>query len=46
MDDDIHVHTTLEVQSKKPTKKVMMIQESTMQEPVVVGVDEEHIVLV
>ena len=25
MDDDIHVHTTLEVQSKEPTKKVMMI---------------------
>ena len=46
MDDDIHVHTTLEVQSKEPMKKVMMIQESTMQEPVVVGVDEEHIVLV
>ena len=25
MDDDIHVHAALEVQSKEPTKKVMMI---------------------
>ena len=46
VDDDIHVHAALEVQSKEPTKKVMMIQESTMQEPIVVGVNEEHIVLV
>ena len=30
MDDDIHVHAALEVQSKEPTKKVMMI----FQEPV------------
>ena len=39
MDDHIHVHTTLEVQSKELTKKMMMIQESTMHEVVVVGVD-------
>ena len=38
-DDDIHVHVALEVQSKEPTKKMMMIQESTMHEVVVVGVD-------
>ena len=44
--DNIHVHTALEVQSKELKKKVIMIQESTMQEAVVVGVDEEHIVLV
>ena len=37
--DDIHVHASLEVQSKEPTKKVMMIQESTMHEVVVVGMD-------
>ena len=30
VDDDIHVHTALEVQSKEPTKKVMMI----FQEPI------------
>ena len=46
VDDDIHVYAALEFQSKEPMKKEMMIQESTMQEPVVVGVDEEHIVLV
>ena len=47
MDDNIHVHTALEVQSKElKKKKVIMIQESTMQKAVVVGVDEEHIVLV
>ena len=39
MDDDIHVHAGLEIQSKEPTKKVMMIQESTMHEVVVVCVD-------
>ena len=39
VDDDIHVHAALEVQSKEPTKKMMMIQESTMHEVVVVGVD-------
>ena len=25
MDDDIHVYAALEIQSKEPTKKVMMI---------------------
>ena len=44
MDDDIHVHASLKVRSKELTKKVMMIQESTIQESVV-GVDEEQIVL-
>ena len=44
MDDDIHIHVGLKVQSKEPMKKVMMIQESTIQESVV-GVDEEQIVL-
>ena len=39
MDDDIHVHAALEVQSKELTKKVMMIQESTTHEVVVVGVN-------
>ena len=46
VDDDIHVYAALEFQSKEPMKKEMMIQESTMQEPIVIGVDEEHIVLV
>jgi len=46
VDDDIHVYAALEFQSKEPMKKEMMIQESTMQEPVVVGVDEEPVVLV
>ena len=39
VDDDIHVHVAHEFQSKEPTKKVMMIQESIMLEVVVVGVD-------
>ena len=39
MDDDIHVHTAVEVQSKEPTKKVMMIQESITHEVVAIGVD-------
>ena len=26
VDDDIHIHATLEVQSKEPTKKVMISQ--------------------
>ena len=39
VDDDIHVHAAYEFRSKEPTKKVMMIQESTMLEVVVVGVD-------
>ena len=38
MDDDIHVHVALEVQSKEPIKKIMAIQEFAMHE-VVVGVD-------
>ena len=38
VDDDIHVHAAPKVQSKEPTKKVMMIQESTTHE-VVVGVN-------
>ena len=39
MDDDIHVHVALEVQSKELTKKVMMMQESRMHEVVAVGLD-------
>ena len=39
MDDDIHVHAALEVQSKEPIKKIMMIQEFAMHEVVVGGVD-------
>ena len=39
VDDDIHEDATLEVQSKEPTKKVMMIQESTMHEVIAIGVD-------
>ena len=39
VDDDIHVHAALEVQSKELTKKVMMIQESTTHEVVVFGVN-------
>ena len=31
VDNDIHVHAALEFQFKEPRKKVMMIQESTMQ---------------
>ena len=38
VNDDSHIHATLEFQFKEPTKKMMMIQESTMHE-VVVGVD-------
>ena len=39
VDDDIHVHAALEVQPKELTKKLMMMQESTVHEVVVVGVD-------
>ena len=39
VDDDIPVHTAIKIQSKEPTKKVMMIQESTMHEAVAVGMD-------
>ena len=39
VDDDIHVHVALKVQSKEPTKKVTMIQESTTHEVVAVGVN-------
>ena len=39
VDDDIHVHVALKVQSKEPTKKLMMIQESTMHGIVAVRVD-------
>ena len=38
VDDDIHVHANHKIRPKEPTKKMMMIQESTMHE-VVVGVD-------
>ena len=39
VDDDIHVHAALEVKSKEPIKKVMMIQKSTTHEVVAVGVN-------
>ena len=39
VDDDIHVNAALEVQSKEPTKKVMMIQESITHEVIAIGVD-------
>ena len=39
VDDDIHVHVALEVQSKELTKKLMMMQESTVHEVVAVGMD-------
>ena len=39
VDDDIHVHAALEVQFKELTKKLMMMQESTVHEVVAVGMD-------
>ena len=45
VDDDIHVHAALEVQSKVPTKKLMMIQESTMHGIVAVHVDTSDMML-
>ena len=39
VDDDIHVHVALEVQSKEPTKKVMMI----FQEPIIDALMEASI---
>ena len=33
VDDDIHVHAALEVQSKEPTKKKMIFQEPILESP-------------
>ena len=44
MDDDIHVYATLEIQSKEPTKKVMMIfQELILDAPMEVSILESMI---
>ena len=44
MDDDIHVHAALEVQSKEPMKKVMMIfQEPILDEPMEASIQESMI---
>ena len=44
VDDDIHVHAALEVQSKEPTKKVMMIfQESIIDAPMEASIQESII---
>ena len=41
VDDDIHVHAALEVQSKKPRKKVMMIfQEPILDAPMEASIQE------
>ena len=44
VDDDIHVHAALEVQSKEPTKKVMMIfQEPIIDAPMEASIQESII---
>ena len=44
VDDDIHVHVALEVQSKEPTKKVMMIfQEPILDAPMEASIQESMI---
>ena len=44
MDDDIHKDTTLEVQSKEPAKKVMMIsQEPILDAPMEASIQESMI---
>ena len=44
MDDDIHVHAALEIQSKEPTKKVMMIfQELILDAPMETSIQESMI---
>ena len=44
VDDDIHVHIALEVQSKEPTKKVMMIfQELILDAPMETSIQESMI---
>ena len=44
VDDDIHVHATLEVQSKEPTKKMMMIfQNPILDVPMETSIQESMI---
>ena len=44
VDDDIHVHTALEVQSKEQTKKVMMIfQNPILDKPIEASIQESMI---